>query len=225
MVNLGNDWDKLLAEEFRKDYYLRLWKFLEGEYRSKHNIYPPKNDIFNALRATSYERTKVVIVGQDPYFNPGEANGLAFSVSKSCTKLPRSLKNIFAEIRRDIKCSMSETNGDLTPWTRQGVLLLNTVLTVEYDKPDSHAKCGWKTFTNRVLEILNEKTKPIVFLLWGKEAQKSATLLNNRHHKILEAPHPSYQAGIKGCKHFSKTNKFLESKGLEEIDWQIPNAK
>ena len=247
MVNLGNDWDKLLAEEFRKDYYLRLWKFLEGEYRSKPNaIYPKQKDIFKALRATSYEQTKVVIIGQDPYYNKGEATGLAFSVPENYIELPDSLKNIFAEIRRDIKCPMSETNGDLMPWARQGVLLLNTVMTVVHGIPNSHASIPsatsskrencWRKFTIHILKELNKKDTPVVFLLWGDQAKKlgkAAGLKDRRNKKVLETAHPSPMANIKvpvknrfvNCKHFSKTNKFLESKGLEAIDWQIPNAK
>ena len=234
-----------MAEEFRKDYYLRLWKFLEDQYRS-NIIYPEKDGIFNALRATSYEQTKVVIIGQDPYYNKGEANGLAFSVPKSCTKIPDSLKNIFEAICEDDKRYFVPDNGDLMPWARQGVLLLNTVMTVVHGIPNSHASIPsatsskgencWRKFTIHILKELNKKDTPVVFLLWGDQAKKlgkAAGLKDRRNKKVLETAHPSPMANIKvpvknrfvNCKHFSKTNKFLESKGLEAIDWQIPNAK
>ena len=174
-VHLGNDWDELLADEFNENYYFQLWKFLEDQYRF-NTVYPEKKeDIFNALRNTSYKQTKVVIVGQDPYFNPSEANGLAFSVAKCCDKIPRSLKNIFEAICEDNKKYFVPDNGDLLPWTRQGVLLLNTVLTVVHGIPYSHgnipsqAKGGWKRFTKRILKILNDKPKPVVFLLWRRQ--------------------------------------------------------
>jgi len=235
MIKIGNDWDKLLEDAFKN--HCGLWNFLEEQYHY-NTVYPAdKDNIFNALRATSYERTKVVIVGQDPYYNPDEANGLAFSVQIG-TRIPDSLQSIFTEICEDVNCFMPD-NGDLLPWAQRGVLLLNTVLTVVHGIPNSHAnikfgsksKYGWKTFTNGILEVLNEKDAPMVFLLWGEKAKASAIKLNNPKHLVLTAAHPSPLANAKakerflGCKHFSKTNKFLKDNGLEPIDWQIPNVE
>lgn len=222
MVSLGNDWDQLLADEFTKDYYLQLRMFLKQEYRSK-TIYPAMHDIFNALCYTPFDAVRCVIVGQDPYINPGEAHGLAFSVQPGA-RVPPSLQNIFKELHSDLSCTVPN-NGYLRHWADQGVLLLNTVLTVERGRSRSHAKHGWETFTDAVLSRLNERTKPAVFLLWGRDAQIKGALINNPRHLMLTAAHPSPLAGGRffGCKHFSKTNAFLEQNGQPPIDWQIPN--
>lgn len=222
MVCLGNDWDALLAEEFQKEYYLRLRAFLKEEYRAKL-IYPVMDDIFNALRLTPYQDVKAVIVGQDPYINPGEAHGLAFSVQPGA-RTPPSLQNIFKELETDLHC-LPPNNGHLLHWAKQGVLLLNTVLTVERGRSRSHAGKGWETFTDAVLAHLNNREKPAVFLLWGRDAQAKGRAVINPRHLVLEAAHPSPLAGGRffGCKHFSKTNLFLKQNGLPEIDWQLPN--
>lgn len=218
MVKLHNDWDALLAEEFRKEYYLRLREFLKEEYRTR-TIYPDRYDIFNALKFTPYEKVKAVIVGQDPYVNPGEAHGLAFSV-KLGAKTPPSLLNIFKELAADIGREPPE-NGHLEHWARQGVLLLNNVLTVSAGQSRSHAKMGWEQFTDAVLELLARRETPVVFLLWGKDAQTKGRIITDQKHLILQAAHPSPLAGGRffGCKHFSKTNLFLKKNGLEEIHW------
>lgn len=218
MVKLHNDWDELLAEEFCKEYYLQMRNFLKEEYRTK-KIYPDMHDIFNALKFTSYENTKAVIVGQDPYINPGEAHGLAFSV-KPGAKTPPSLANIFKELAADVGGATPE-NGHLERWAHQGVMLLNTVLTVRAGQSRSHANKGWEQFTDAVLDILDRREKPVVFLLWGKDAQTKGRIITNRNHLILQAAHPSPLAGGRffGCKHFSKTNKFLKENGIEEIIW------
>ena len=222
MVKLNNDWDELLADEFQQNYYLQLRDFLKEAY-STRTIYPNMHDIFNALKLTPYNKVKAVIVGQDPYINPGEAHGLAFSVGPQA-KIPPSLTNIFKEAYNDISISTPD-NGHLISWAVQGVLLLNTVLTVEARRSRSHAGKGWEHFTDRVLSLLNEREKPAVFLLWGKDAQTKGQIITKKHHLILQAAHPSPLAGGRffGCKHFSKTNAFLKENGLGEIDWQIPN--
>ena len=222
IVHLQNDWDDLLQTEFKEDYYLQLREFLKQEYRGK-TIYPSMYDIFNALKYTSYEAVKVVIVGQDPYINPGEAHGLSFSVQPGA-RIPPSLVNIFKELETDLQCYMPD-NGYLVHWAQQGVLLLNNVLTVRRGASRSHAGKGWERFTDRVLELINEKETPVVFMLWGKDAQKKGQLVDNPSHLILSAAHPSPLAGGRffGCKHFSKANVFLNKNGLAMIDWQIPN--
>ncbi len=222
MKALGNDWDNLLADEFTKEYYLKLREFLKTEYSTKI-IYPPMNDIFNALKFTPYENTKVVILGQDPYKNPGEAHGLSFSVLPSA-KTPPSLRNVYKELQDDLNCYIPN-NGCLIKWTMQGVMLLNAVLTLEAGKSKSHANKGWEKFTDRIIEIINEKTEPVVFLLWGNDAGRKDILITNPIHKVLKAIHPSPLAGngFLGCKHFSKTNEFLKKNNLPEIDWQIEN--
>ena len=219
MVNLGNDWDKILADEFQKEYYLKIRQFLKNEYSTKR-IYPSMNDIFNALKYTSFEDTKVVIIGQDPYHGPGQAHGLCFSV-KEGVQFPPSLRNIFKELNSDVGKEIPKS-GELTDWAKQGVLLLNAVLTVRESEPTSHSKIGWETFTDRVISELNKKETPVVFLLWGAYAQKKAEIITNPIHKKLLSVHPSplsASRGFFGCKHFSKTNQLLIESGLEPINW------
>lgn len=222
MVQLNNEWDALLQEEFEKDYYLQLRKFLAYEYRHQ-KIYPDMYDIFNALRYTSYRDVKVVILGQDPYHGAGQAHGLCFSVQRGVTP-PPSLKNIFAEIQSDLGIA-PPSHGELTSWARQGVLLLNTVLTVREASPNSHKGKGWEIFTDRIISLLNEREDPIVFLLWGANARAKSALITNPQHRIFSCAHPSPLSayhGFFGCKHFSKTNAFLESIGKTPIDWSLP---
>lgn len=221
MVDFGNDWQGILEEEFDKDYYKILRGFLKHEY-SAEKIYPTMYDIFNAFKATAYSDVKVVILGQDPYHQPSQAHGMAFSVKKG-VRLPPSLRNIYREINADLGIQMGEC-GYLMPWAKQGVLLLNTILTVREGRPMSHSGYGWETFTDTVLKKLNERQKPIIFLLWGTPARKKALLLRNPNHVILEAAHPSPLSahyGFFGCKHFSKANALLEKWGEKPIDWQI----
>ena len=219
MVNLGNDWDEILKDEFEKPYYKALRQFLKQEY-STRRVYPDMHDIFNALKYTSFKDTKVVIIGQDPYHGVGQAHGLCFSVKKG-VEPPPSLKNIFKELERDIGKQIPD-HGELTDWARQGVLLLNAVLTVREGQPTSHAKMGWETFTDRVISELNKKETPVVFLLWGAYAQRKAEIITNPIHKKLVSVHPSplsASRGFFGCKHFSKTNTLLQNAGLEKINW------
>jgi len=222
MVKLNNDWDALLANEFAQNYYQNLRRFLKQAY-STRTIYPNMHDIFNALKFTAYANVKVVIVGQDPYINPGEAHGLSFSVCPG-VKTPPSLANVFKELEVDLSCAIPN-NGYLVSWAEQGVLLLNSVLTVEAKKSRSHAGQGWERFTDFVLELLNRRTEPIVFLLWGKDAHAKGQIIDNPAHLILQAAHPSPLAGGRffGCRHFSKVNAFLQESGQKPIDWQIPN--
>ncbi|MCL2527346.1 MAG: uracil-DNA glycosylase [Defluviitaleaceae bacterium] len=222
MVKLNNDWDAILAEEFQKDYYLELRAFLKEAYTTR-TIYPGMHDIFNALKLTPYNKTKAVIVGQDPYINPGEAHGLSFSVQPGA-KTPPSLANIFKELKEDMGCTIPN-NGHLVKWAAQGVMLLNTVLTVEARRSRSHAGKGWERFTDTVLFHLNDRKEPMVFLLWGKDAQAKGRLIDNPAHLVLKAAHPSPLAGGRffGSKHFSQTNEFLAKNGLEAIDWQLPD--
>lgn len=221
MVVLNNDWDQLLQEEFQKPYYLKLREFLKQEYKN-YTVYPNMYDIFNALRTTSFADTKVVILGQDPYHGAGQAHGMCFSVQKGIPA-PPSLKNIFKELTDDIGIA-PPTHGELTSWAQQGVLLLNTVLTVREAQPNSHKGQGWEIFTDRVIEVLNQKTTPVVFLLWGANARNKKNLITNPLHVCLEAPHPSplsAYSGFFGCKHFSKANQVLVQNGLNPIDWSI----
>ena len=223
MSILKNDWAPLLEAEFQKDYYLKLRKFLIKEYKTQ-TIYPDKYDIYNALHLTSYRDTKVVILGQDPYHGPNQAHGLSFSV-KPEIKTPPSLNNIFKEIKDDMGCYIPN-NGYLVKWAKQGVLMLNTVLTVRKGEANSHKGKGWEVFTNRVIQLLNERDKPIVFILWGREAQEKTKIITSDHHYIMKSPHPSPLSayrGFFGSKAFSKTNSFLKGIGEEAIDWQIPN--
>ena len=216
-----NHFKDIIEEESKKDYYIKLHEFVENEYATK-TIYPPKENIFFALKNTPYEYVKVVILGQDPYHGEGEAHGMAFSVNPGI-KVPPSLKNIFNEIKRDLGCKIPN-NGYLLKWARQGVLMLNSVLTVEKDKPASHQMKGWETFTNRIIEEINKKDTPVVFLLWGKFAKEKASLITNKKHLVLTSSHPSPYAvkyGFDGCSHFSKTNAFLKENNMAPIDWQI----
>ncbi len=221
MVNIGNDWDEILDGEFDKDYYRELRKFLKKEYASQ-TIYPSMYDIFNALKATAYKDVKVVILGQDPYHGPGQAHGMCFSVQKGITP-PPSLVNIFKELNDDLGCSQPP-HGCLKSWADQGVLLLNTVLTVRAGQANSHKGMGWEIFTDNIIRMLNEREKPMVFLLWGSNAQTKTSYITNPSHLILKAPHPSPLSayrGFFGCHHFSKANEFLKANGMEPVDWQI----
>lgn len=222
MVNFGNDWDKLLEDEFKKDYYLKLRRFLANEYKTQR-IFPGMYDIFNAMKLTSYNDVKAVIIGQDPYHGEGQAHGLSFSVKKGVAP-PPSLVNIFKEIKSDVGIDNSGKHGELTKWAKNGVLLLNSVLTVRANSPKSHQGMGWEIFTDDVIKLLNLREKPMVFLLWGRDAKNKAKLITNPNHCILMSAHPSPLSaynGFFGCKHFSKANEFLVSKGIEPIDWSI----
>lgn len=223
MAMISNDWLPALKEEFHKNYYKELFSFVKEEY-SSHVIYPPSEDIFNALHLTSLENVKILILGQDPYFNERQAHGLCFSVQPG-VDIPPSLKNIYAELNTDLGCDIPN-NGYLTKWAEQGVLLLNTVLTVRAHQPNSHQGKGWEHFTDAIIQKVNEQDRPIVYMLWGKPAQTKMKMLNNPKHLILTAPHPSPLSayrGFFGCKHFSKANEFLKQNGIEPIDWQIDN--
>lgn len=218
-ANIGNDWDKLLANEWSKQYYQDMREFLRKEYASKP-IFPPAKDVLNAFRYTAYNDIKVVILGQDPYHGEGQAHGLAFSVLDGIA-LPPSLKNIYAEIQNDTGRIMPPS-GNLTRWAKQGVLLLNSVLTVEKGLAFSHSKCGWQQFTDSVLILLNERVQPIIFLLWGASAKQKAQLITSHHHAVFFAAHPSPLSaynGFFGCRHFSKANEKLLQWGQEEIKW------
>ncbi len=222
-VVLGNAWDEKLKNEFQKPYYLELREKLKDEMRH-HVIYPDMNDIFKSLQLTAYEDVKVVVLGQDPYHGQGQAHGLSFSV-KPGVDIPPSLKNIYKELTEDCGCFIPN-NGYLEKWARQGVLLLNASLTVRAGMAYSHAKIGWHHFTDEVIKKLNEREKPVVFILWGNFARSKAKLITGRQHLIIESPHPSplsAHRGFFGSKPFSKANEFLERNGQEPIDWQIEN--
>ena len=219
MINLGNDWDELLKSEFEGPYYLKLREFLKAEY-STRRIYPPMHDIYNALRYTSYQNTRVVILGQDPYHGQGQAHGLCFSVKKGVA-LPPSLKNIFKELNAEYNVPVPAI-GELTGWARQGVLLLNTTLTVREGQPQSHKGQGWEILTDRIISLLNDKDTPVVFILWGSNARAKKALITNKSHLILEAAHPSPLSafnGFFGCNHFADANSFLRRTGQVEINW------
>ncbi|MBO7305026.1 MAG: uracil-DNA glycosylase [Clostridia bacterium] len=219
MVNIGNDWDEILKEEFCKDYYLNLREFLKKEYFTK-TVYPPMQDIFNALRYTSRADTKVVILGQDPYHGHGQAHGLCFSV-KPGVALPPSLKNIFKELSDELGIP-PKSSGELTGWAKQGVLLLNTTLTVREASPQSHKGKGWEILTDKIIEMVNEKDSPTVFMLWGSNARAKSSLITNARHLVLECAHPSPLSawnGFFGCGHFKLANEFLRANGLAQIDW------
>ena len=223
MFNFGNSWDALMAPEFEKEYYQRLREFLKKEYiKSGVPIYPEMNNIFNAFKYTDYNECRAVIIGQDPYHGEGQAHGLCFSVKKGVQK-PPSLVNIFKELENDLGIT-PPNHGELTDWAKNGVMLLNAVLTVRAGSAGSHQKKGWEIFTDRAISLLNEREQPIAFLLWGNYARAKKSLITNKHHLILECAHPSPLSaynGFFGCKHFSKCNDFLRSIGKEEIDWRI----
>ena len=224
MPPITNDWQQPLAEEFNKTYYKDLYKKLLEEYRTRQ-IFPNPDDIFNAFHLTPLKDVKVVILGQDPYHNDGQAHGLCFSV-KPDVEVPPSLVNIYQELHDDLGCKIPN-NGYLVKWAKQGVLMLNTVLTVRAHQANSHRGIGWEQFTDAVIRAVNAQDRPIVFLLWGRPAQMKKSMLNNPKHLILEAPHPSPLSayrGFFGCKHFSQTNAFLEKNGIEPIDWQIEDV-
>ena len=216
-------WQAWLKEEWKKPYFEKLSSFLHEAYDTKQ-IYPPKKQVFSAFSACRYEDIKVVILGQDPYHQKGQAHGLAFSVNPG-VRIPPSLMNIYKELEQDCGCFIPN-NGYLMPWAKQGVFLLNTVLTVEDSLPKSHGQLGWESFSDHVIEKINEKGEPVVFLLWGRDARNKSGLLNQEKHLVLEAAHPSPLSayhGFFGCRHFSKANAFLKEKGIKEIQWQIPN--
>lgn len=220
---LNNDWAQRLEQELEKPYFQQMLALLEQKYNNEI-VYPAKEHIFNALHYTPYESVKVVILGQDPYHGEGQAHGLSFSVRKG-VKTPPSLQNIYKELQADIGCPIPD-HGCLEHWAEQGVLLLNTVLTVDEGKPNSHQRIGWESFTDAVIEALNEREAPVVFILWGNHAQAKAANIQADKHLIIASPHPSPLAarkGFFGSKPFSQTNAFLSSIGSAEIDWQIPN--
>lgn len=223
MGAIQNDWLEPLAPEFKKPYYAKLYKTIREEY-STRQIFPPADEIFTAFEMTPLSDVKVVIIGQDPYHGDGQAHGLCFSV-KPDVETPPSLVNMYKELNSDLGCYIPN-NGYLIKWAKQGVLMLNTVLTVRAHQANSHRGIGWEEFTDAAIRILNEQDRPIVYLLWGKPAQMKKGMLNNPKHLILEAPHPSPLSayrGFFGCQHFSKTNAFLTENGLKPIDWQIEN--
>lgn len=223
MVKLNNDWDEVLDSEFQKGYYLKLREYLNDEYRTK-TVYPDIYHIFEALKLCPYEEVKVVILGQDPYHGVGQAHGLAFSV-KPGVEIPPSLLNIYKELQADLGYTIPN-HGCLEHWAKQGVMLLNTSLTVRADAAASHRGKGWEHFTDRVIELLNIKSEPVVFMLWGNHAREKRKLITNPIHLALESVHPSplsAHRGFFGCKHFSRANKFLQDAGLKPIDWQVPN--
>lgn len=223
MGAIAGDWQKALENEFRQEYYKKLYEKVKEEYNTRQ-IFPPSKDIFNALHYTPLNEVKVVILGQDPYHGEGQAHGLCFSVQPGIDA-PPSLVNIYKELQDDLGCYIPN-NGYLVKWANQGVLMLNTVLTVRAHDANSHRGIGWEQFTDAIIRRLDEEDRPIVFLLWGSPAQKKKVMLHNPNHLVLEAPHPSPLSayrGFFGCKHFSQTNDFLQKNGLEPIDWQIEN--
>lgn len=222
MIRLGNEWDILLAEEQEKPYYKKLREFLKEEYQNG-KVYPNQFDIFNALRYTTYSSVRVVILGQDPYHGPGQAHGLSFSVKKGVVP-PPSLKNIYKEIYDDLGIDNRSCHGELTSWASQGVLLLNTVLTVRDGEPTSHRGKGWEEFTDCIIRLLNIREDPVVFMLWGSHAAQKEQMITNPAHLILKSAHPSplsASRGFFGCRHFSKTNDFLTANGFTSIDWTV----
>ncbi len=223
MAAIDNDWLEVLSDEFKKPYYRTLYEFVKSEYNTT-KIFPPSDEIFTAFTLTPLEKVKVVILGQDPYHNDGQAHGLCFSV-KPGVEAPPSLVNIYKELQDDLGCYIPN-NGYLVKWAKQGVLMLNTVLTVRAHMANSHHGKGWEEFTDAAIRALNQVDRPIVFILWGRPAQMKKSMLNNPKHLILEAPHPSPLSayrGFFGSKPFSKTNQFLEKYGMSGIDWQIEN--
>lgn len=223
MVDFQNTWNDVIGDEFSKEYYIKLRNFLKDEYSSRI-IYPPMYDIFNALKLTDYNDVKVVILGQDPYHGEGEAHGLAFSV-KEGVDIPPSLRNIYKELQMSLGCYIPN-NGYLEKWARQGVLLLNSALTVRKDIANSHRGKGWELFTGEVIKKLNQRKKPVIFMLWGNNAKEKIELINTDFHYVLTSVHPSplsASRGFFGCNHFKKANEILMSLGQEPIDWQIEN--
>ena len=223
MVHIGNSWDEILKDEFKKEYYLKLREFLKIEYK-REKIYPDMYDIFNSLKYTDYNDVKAVILGQDPYHNPGQAHGLCFSV-KAGIEPPPSLKNIFKEMQADLGIAPPD-NGELTDWTKQGVLLLNTVLTVREGKPNSHKGKGWEILTDEIIRKLNDRNVPTAFILWGGNAKAKRPLITNPCHAVFTAAHPSPLSaynGFFGCRHFSAVNEFLKQNGIAPIDWKLSN--
>ena len=225
MSMINNDWLDAIRPEFSKPYYRELFEFVKDEY-SKNVVYPPSDDIFNAFHFTPLSSVKVLILGQDPYHNVHQAHGLSFSVPADQKEIPPSLQNIYKELHSDIGCYIPN-NGYLKKWADQGVFLLNTVLTVRAHNANSHQGKGWEQFTDAVIQAVNDQDRPIVYMLWGRPAQTKISMLNNPKHLILKAPHPSPLSayrGFFGCRHFSQANEFLESNGIEPIDWQIENV-
>ena len=224
MVHLGDDWDEILKEEFSKEYYQKLRKILISEYKTQI-IYPKMEDIFSALKLTSYKDTKVLILGQDPYHGPNQAHGLAFSVNLGI-KTPPSLLNMYKELQNEYGYKIPN-NGYLVPWAKQGVLLLNTALTVRDGQANSHAKIGWEIFTDNIIKYLNERKDPVIFVLWGNNARKKKEFITNKQHFILEAAHPSplsASRGFFGCGHFKKINNILSQLGKNPINWKIDDV-
>ena len=225
MAPIAGDWQEALKDEFHQPYYARLYQTVMNEYRTR-KVFPPPEDMFNAFHFTPLNEVKVVILGQDPYHNDGQANGLCFSVKKD-VEIPPSLVNIYQELHDDCGCYIPN-NGCLEKGAKQGVLLLNTVLTVRAHQANSHRGIGWESFTDAVIRILNEQDRPIVYLLWGRPAQMKKTMLNNPKQLVLTAAHPSPLSaarGFFGCRHFGRTNAFLQENGLAPIDWQIENIE
>lgn len=221
-MQVTNDWLPVVEEETRKPYYRELYKFVKQEYAT-HVVYPPSEELFTALHLTPLSEVKVVILGQDPYHEYNQAHGLSFSVPKSQKKIPPSLVNIYKELHEDLGCDIP-SHGFLEKWARQGVLMLNTVLTVREGEANSHKGHGWEQFTDALIQAVNKQDRPIVYLLWGSPAQSKMSMLNNPKHLVLKAVHPSPLSayrGFFGCKHFSQCNSFLKANGLEPIDWQI----
>lgn len=226
MGMITNDWAEILNPEFRKPYYKELYQFVREEY-STRVIYPPADDIFNALHLTPLSQVKVLILGQDPYHNERQAHGLSFSVLPEQRDIPPSLQNIYQELSEDLGCYIPD-NGYLEKWAKQGVLMLNTVLTVRAHQANSHQGKGWEQFTDAIIKAVNEQERPLVYLLWGRPAQNKIPMLTNPNHLILTAPHPSPLSayrGFFGCRHFSKANEFLKSHGEAPVDWQIENCR
>lgn len=225
MAMITNDWLEAIRPEFSKPYYKELFEFVKGEY-SRVTVYPPADDIFNAFHFTPLSQVKVLILGQDPYHNVHQAHGLSFSVPSDQPDIPPSLKNIYKELQEDLGCRIPN-NGYLKKWADQGVLLLNTVLTVQAHQANSHQGKGWEKFTDAVIQAVNAQDRPVVYLLWGRPAQSKIPTLTNPKHLILKAPHPSplsAHRGFFGCRHFSQANEFLERNGVEPIDWQIEDV-
>ncbi len=224
MAMIDNDWLPCIQDEFKKPYYKELYRFIRQEYNTRV-VYPPADDIFNAFHLTPLSEVKALILGQDPDHGPRQAHGLCFSVLPDQSEIPPSLQNIYQELKEDLGCFIPN-NGYLEKWARQGVLMLNTVLTVRAHQPGSHQGRGWEQFTDAIIQAVNAQERPVVYLLWGRPAQSKIPMLTNPGHLILKAPHPSPLSafrGFFGCKHFSQANAFLESHGISPIDWQIEN--